>query len=455
MNIRSVVKRVVPVGLFEKVAPLGHKLEAVFWNVLYGFPGRGLKVIGVTGTNGKTTTTFLIHHMLVEAGYKAGLMTTVAYGLGKDIQPQVHHMTNVGPRELMVWLKQMKAEGMEWLVLETTSHALAQYRTWGVPYSIAVITNITHEHLDYHKTFENYRAAKRRLFQLAQRNARGRRLGVVNADDPHSVDFAAETENSVSYGVETGDVRATDVQLRADGISYTATAGTETYHITSHLPGSFNVYNTLAAVCVGQAVGLTREQVEQGIASLEGVEGRMATVDEGQDFSVIVDFAHTPDSFEKLFKDLRPVVKGKLIVLFGSAGRRDEAKRAAQGKLAGEYADEVVVTEEDDRDCDGQEILEMIAGGAEAAGKVRDKNLFLVHDRPEAIAFALSRATSADDTVLLLGKGHEKTIERNGPRAAELRHLKQDDSNTERVRTDPWDEIATTKDALRELLKAK
>jgi UDP-N-acetylmuramoyl-L-alanyl-D-glutamate--2,6-diaminopimelate ligase len=453
--MRSVVKRVVPVGLFEKVAPLGHKLEAVFWNVLYGFPGRGLKVIGVTGTNGKTTTTFLIHHMLVEAGYKAGLMTTVAYGVGNDIRPQVHHMTNVGPRELMVRLKQMKAEDMEWLVLETTSHALAQYRTWGVPYSIAVITNITHEHLDYHKTFENYRAAKRRLFQLAQRNARGRRLGVVNADDPHSVDFAAETENSVSYGVEAGDVRARDVQLRADGISYTATAGTETYHITSHLPGSFNVYNTLAAVCVGQAVGLTREQVEQGIASLEGVEGRMATVDEGQDFSVIVDFAHTPDSFEKLFKDLRPVVKGKLIVLFGSAGRRDEAKRAVQGKLAGEYADEVVVTEEDDRDCDGQEILDMIAGGAEAAGKVRDKNLFLVHDRPEAIAFALSRATSADDTVLLLGKGHEKTIERNGPRAAELRHLKQDDSNTERVRTDPWDEIATTKEALRELLKAK
>jgi UDP-N-acetylmuramoyl-L-alanyl-D-glutamate--2,6-diaminopimelate ligase len=453
--MRSVVKRVVPVGLFEKVAPLGHKLEAVFWNVLYGFPGRGLKVIGVTGTNGKTTTTFLIHHMLVEAGYKAGLMTTVAYGVGNDIRPQVHHMTNVGPRELMVRLKQMKAEDMEWLVLETTSHALAQYRTWGVPYSIAVITNITHEHVDYHKTFENYRAAKRRLFQLAQRNARGRRLGVVNADDPHSVDFAAETENSVSYGVEAGDVRARDVQLRADGISYTATAGTETYHITSHLPGSFNVYNTLAAVCVGQAVGLTREQVEQGIASLEGVEGRMATVDEGQDFSVIVDFAHTPDSFEKLFKDLRPVVKGKLIVLFGSAGRRDEAKRAVQGKLAGEYADEVVVTEEDDRDCDGQEILDMIAGGAEAAGKVRDKNLFLVHDRPEAIAFALSRATSADDTVLLLGKGHEKTIERNGPRAAELRHLKQDDSNTERVRTDPWDEIATTKEALRELLKAK
>jgi UDP-N-acetylmuramoyl-L-alanyl-D-glutamate--2,6-diaminopimelate ligase len=146
-------------------------------------------------------------------------------------------------------------------------------------------------------------------------------------------------------------------------------------------------------------------------------------------------------------------VKGKLIVLFGSAGRRDEAKRAVQGRLAGQYADEVVVTEEDDRDMDGVEIMEQIAAGAAEAGKVQNKNLFLVHDRTEAIAFAFSRATSPDDTVLLLGKGHEKTIERNGPRAAELRHLQQDDTNPERVRTDPWDEIATAKDTLRNRLR--
>ncbi|QQS18994.1 UDP-N-acetylmuramoyl-L-alanyl-D-glutamate--2,6-diaminopimelate ligase [Candidatus Saccharibacteria bacterium] len=455
MNIRSMVKRVVPKGVFGKVEPVGHLVEAVLWNVVYGFPGRGLKVIGVTGTNGKTTTSFLVHHMLVEAGYKAGLMTTVAYGVGTNITPQVHHMTNVGPRELMVRLKKMKAEGMDWLVLETTSHALAQHRTWGVPYSIAVVTNITHEHLDYHKTFENYRAAKRRLFEITQRNARGRRLGVVNADDAQSVDFGQETENRVSYGVEAGDVRATDVRLRADGISYTATAGTETYHITSQLPGSFNVYNTLAAVCVGQAVGLTREQVEQGIASLAGVEGRMTALDEGQPFSVVVDYAHTPDSFEKLLKDMRPVVKGKLIVMFGSAGRRDEAKRAVQGELAGKYADEVVVTEEDDRDCDGLEIMNQIASGSEKAGKVRENNLFLVHDRTEAIQFAVARAEHADDAVLLLGKGHEKDILRNGHRAAEFRHLKQDDTNPERVVSMPWDEIGTTKDALRSLKNKK
>jgi UDP-N-acetylmuramoyl-L-alanyl-D-glutamate--2,6-diaminopimelate ligase len=386
--------------------------------------------------------------MLVEAGYNAGLMTTVAYGVGKNIQPQAYHMTSVGSRELMLRLKKMKAEGMDWLVLETTSHALAQYRVWGVPYSIAVITNITHEHLDYHKTFERYRAAKRRLFQLAQQNARGRRLGIVNADDPESVDFGQETENTVSYGIESGDIRASDVQLRADGVSYVVQAGTETYHVTSRLPGSFNVYNTLATVSVGQALGLTREQIEQGIGSLQGVEGRMTALDEGQNFSVVVDYAHTPDSFEKLFKDIRPVVKGKLIVMFGSAGRRDEAKRAVQGELAGRYADEVIVTEEDDRDMDGLEILEQIAAGAEKAGKVRDKDLFLVHDRTEAIAFALGRAAGSDDAVLLLGKGHEKDILRNGPRAAELRHMQQDDHNPERVREDPWDEIATAKEAL-------
>ncbi len=451
MNIRKVVKRLVPRGLFQRIEPLGHALEAVLWNVVYGFPGRGMKVIGVTGTNGKTTTSYLIHHMLVEAGYNPGLMTTVAYGVGKDIQPQMHHMTSVGSRELMIRLKKMKAQGMDWLVLETTSHALAQHRVWGVPYSIAVVTNLTHEHLDYHKTFERYVDAKRSMFRLTQRNAQGRRLGIANADDSIAAEFATETENSVLYGVQKGDVRATNVQLRADGLSYTAETADASYRIDCRLPGSFNVYNTLAAVCVGQALGLTKDQIEQGIASLEGVEGRMTAIDEGQGFSVVVDYAHTPDSFEKLFRDLRPVVKGKLIVLFGSAGRRDEEKRAEQGKLAGTYADEVIVAEEDDRDMDGQEIMDQIASGAERAGKQRDKNLFLVHDRTEAINFAVGRAKSADDTVLLLGKGHEKTIERNGPKAAELRHLQQDDSNTERVITEPWDEIGTTKDALRTL----
>lgn len=434
MTMRTLVKRLLPQNVFERVVPAWHLTEGVFWNVVYGYPGRGLKVIGVTGTNGKTTTTYLVHRMLVEAGYNAGIMTTVGYGVGRDFTPQVQHYTNVPIRQLLQRLRAMKSQGMDWLVLETTSQALVQYRTYGVPYSIAVLTNITHEHLDYHKTFERYVAAKRRLFEQAENYTGGLQVGVANADDPNGADFAAVTSHGETYGIENGDVRATNVQLRTDGISYTAQAGDDRYEVHSALPGSFNVYNTLAAVCVGRALGLDKQQIEQGIAALKGVEGRMTTVDEGQIFSVVVDFAHTPDSFEKLFKDLRPVVKGKLIVLFGSAGRRDESKRVVQGRLAGKYADEVIVTEEDDRDCDGVAIMNEIAAGAEEAGKVRDTHLFLVHDRTEAIAFALGRAKNADDTVLLLGKGHEKTIER-----ADGAH--------------PWDEIGTTRDALQLLLK--
>lgn len=401
-------------------------------NTLYGFPARGMKVIGVTGTNGKTTTSFLIHRMLHEAGYSVGLMTTVGYGVGSDIKMQVHHMTNVPLPELMKRLRHMKRSGVEWLVLETTSHALAQHRTWGVPYSVAVVTNVTHEHLDYHKTFERYVAAKRMLFEQTEANAKGLQVGIVNADDAVSAPYAEAVERSVSYGIEAGDVRARNIEMSATGIKYTAMSPDESYHIESSLAGSFNVYNTLAAVCVGRTLGLSRQEIEQGIAALPSVEGRMVTVDEGQPFGVLIDFAHTPDSFEKLFKDLRPTVKGKLIVMFGSAGRRDESKRAVQGQLAGQYADEVVITEEDDRDVDGIAIMEQIAAGAESAGKIKGDNLFLVHDRTKAIAFALARAAQPGDMVVLLGKGHEKTIER-----ADGEH--------------PWDELGTTKDALRAL----
>lgn len=431
MNIRKVVKKCIPQGLFPAVEPYGHLAEAVLLNTLNGFPGHGLKVIGVTGTNGKTTTSFLIHRMLHEAGYKVGLMTTVAYGAGNDIRPQVHHMTNVPVPELMQRLKWMKKQGVEWLVLETTSQGLAQNRVWGVPYSIAVMTNVTHEHLDYHKTFERYRDAKRKLFTLADKNKKGLRVGIVNAEDPSAELFAGDIKNPVTYGVEKGDLRATKVELKSSGISYRAKVEDDEYDITCKIPGSFNVYNSLAAVAAGRAVGLSREQIERGVAALEGVEGRMTRIDEGQDFDVIVDFAHTPDSFEKLFKDLKPVVKGKLIALFGSAGRRDEAKRAVQGELAGKYCDEVIITEEDDRDVDGMEIMNQIATGAEKAGKVRDNDLFLVHDRTEAINFAVKRAQKGD-TVLLLGKGHEKTIER---------------ANGE----NPWDEIGTARGALQNL----
>lgn len=410
MCMRTLVKKLIPRSLFRKIEPLGHLGEAVLLNTLNGFPWRGIKVIGVTGTNGKTTTAFLIHRMLHEAGYKVGLMTTVAYGVGDDIKPQLTHMTTSSVPVLMKRAKEMKAAGVEWLVLETTSHSLAQHRVWGVPYTVSVLTNITHEHLSYHGTFERYVAAKRQLFVQTNNNRAGLRIGVINADDPNADVFASAIKHPLMYGTGEGDLRASNIKMSPNGVSYDAVHGSKKYHISCQLPGSFNVYNSLAAVGVGEAIGLNVSQIEKGIAALEGVEGRMTQIDEGQDFTVLVDYAHTPDSFEKLFRDMKPVVKGKLIVLFGSLGGGDEAKRGLQGQLAGKYADEVIVTEEDDRTEDPARIRGMIAEGAESSGKIRDKDLFIIDDRAEAIAFVLKRAHKGD-TVMLLGKGHEKTIE--------------------------------------------
>jgi UDP-N-acetylmuramoyl-L-alanyl-D-glutamate--2,6-diaminopimelate ligase len=358
-------------------------------------------------------------------------MTTVAYGVGEDIRPQIAHMTSVSVPVLLKRIRQMKREGMDWLVLETTSHALAQHRVWGVPYSVAVLTNITHEHLDYHGTFKNYVEAKRKMFKMANRNHSGLQVGIINADDESANLFAKAIKNSLLYGVEHGELRAKNINSTPGGVTYEAQIENDMYKIRCQIPGSFNIYNSLAAVGVGRALGLSKQQIEQGIAALESVEGRMARIDAGQSFEVIVDFAHTPDSFEKLFKDLKPNTNGKLIVLFGSAGRRDKAKRPIQGELAGKYADEVIITEEDDRDEPGIEILDQIASGAEKAGKQRDKNLFLVHNRSEAVNFAISRAKAKDDVVLLLGKGHEKTID--GP-------------DGER----PWNEVEEVRRALKE-----
>ena len=422
-SLKKTLKKVIPASLYQSIEPTYHLLTATAAATKAGYPAHNMRVIGVTGTNGKTSTCFMIHKILTEAGIKAGLMTTVAYGVGNDITPQVAHMTTVSAPLLQKRLAEFKKQNVEWIVLEVTSHALAQHRTFGVPIEIAVMTNVTHEHLDYHRTFERYLAAKTKLFKLASR------VGIINADDPSAETFRQAVKQSVSYGLKSGDWRAQDINLSAHGSDYTALIDGDSYHIHVNIPGEFNVYNSLAAAAVGREVGLTKDQIERGIAALAGVEGRMTVVDAGQPFSAIVDFAHTPDSFERLLNDVRNTTKGKLVVLFGSAGRRDEAKRAIQGEIAGKYADEIVLTEEDDRDIDGNTILSQIASGAEKAGKKREENLFLVPDRTAAINFAVSRVSSSKDTVIFLGKGHEKTIER-----ADGAH--------------PWNEIETVRQAI-------
>ena len=434
MSMRKIVKKIIPHKVFQVVEPTGHLLEAVVANVRYKFPGKKLHVIGVTGTNGKTTTTLYIYTMLHNAGVKAAFTSTVAYGSLGAVEMQKEHITTARAGVLQRRLRQFVNDGVEWVVVESSSHGLAQHRVWGIPYEVAVLTNITHDHLDYHKTFNNYREAKRRLFKIA--NKHGLRYGVVNADDPSCQLFVDTTKDGITYGIHDGQLRASQLELRADGSTYVATAGDDTYTISTQIPGEFNVSNSLAAVAVGRKLGLSKDQIEAGIAALASVEGRMNAIKEGQNFSVVIDFASTPDGFEKFFASVRPLVKGKLIAVFGSAGRRDESKRAAQGEIAAKYADVIIATEEDDRDEDGMKILQQIADGAKKQGKVLDDTLYLIPDREDAIGFALTLPTSSDDMVVCLGKGHEKTIER-----VDGEH--------------PWNETEVVRSALQELLQQR
>lgn len=469
--MKKLAKRLVPVGLFKAVAPSWHLLNSVYYQTKAGFPARGIEVIGVTGTDGKTSTSTLITQMLRESGKKVAMMTTISvdYGDGQGAQDNPTRLTTIGADELVKSLTKMKKEGVEYLILEVTSHALHQRRVWGIPFSVAVFTNLGHEHLDYHGTFEKYRDAKRRLFKLANKNKVGKRIGIINAEDPSAEFFASDVKVPITYGIKEGDIRATDVKLTPSGSSYTvkvrstkyevgvATPGSrlvtqdsdmQELQIQCHLPGSFNVYNSLAAVSVGRAIGLTKSQIEKGIDSLKAVEGRMTRVDEGQDFAVIVDYAHTPESFDKIFAEVKPLSKNRLIGVFGSAGRRDEEKRAKQGAIAGKWCDIVIVTEEDDRDIDGIEIMRQIVSGAESAGKVLNKDVLMVHDRTEAVKMAINAAKSGD-IVMLLGKGHEKSILYNGSKAKDLRHLPQDDGDETRVLKRAYDEVTVAREAIK------
>lgn len=432
---------------YNKLVIPYHVLRADLAAHQYGFPGKRMRVIGVTGTNGKTSTCFLIWKMLNAAGHKTGLMTTVAWGVDK-LEKQIEHMTTVDAKTLNFRMKKIADAGAEFLVLEVTSHALAQHRTFGVPIEIAVMTNVTHEHLDYHKTFENYRDAKRRLFKMAK-------YGVVNEDDKSWAYFAKDVNEYITYGINSGILRAKDVRLGAQGVEYfvddegsardklvaddkhasgSKYASGDMLRIKTKIPGEFTVYNSLAAVAVGLKLGLSKEQISQGILALDSVEGRMNRVDLGQNFEVIVDYAHTPDAFLKVYESVVPGKKGRIISLFGGAGRRDESTRGERGEIAAKNSDIVIIAEDDSRDENPAEIAEEFVKGAERVGFLRGKNLLVELDRAKAIQMAIDLAKK-DDIVLILGKGHEKTILRA----------------TGAV---PFEDLKVTREALKKRLKA-
>ena len=416
MSLKSTVEKIP--GYNSLVKPL-HYLQAVRAAKKFDYPAKDLRVIAVTGTNGKTTTSFMIWKMLNTAGHKAGLLTTVGWSEdGETLHQQMEHMTTERVEVLNERMAKVRDAGVEFLVLEVTSHALSQYRTYGVPIEVAVLTNVTPEHLDYHKTFENYRKAKGRLFK-------GAKNSVINADDDSAEWFTEVASKNASgeiitYGIENGDLRATDIELGADGVRYSC----DDMKIRTQIPGKFNVYNSLAAVAAGKCAGLSSVEIENGISALESVEGRMTRVRAGQDFEVIVDYAHQPDALEKVFASVRygTGFKGKIIALHGGAGRRDHATREPRGEILGRESDIVIITEDDTRDEDPQEIAQMFVDGAVKAGKTLDKDLFVELDREKAIRKAIGMA-KAGDLVLILGKGHEKTILR-GDKAVPFEDIK-------------------------------
>jgi UDP-N-acetylmuramoyl-L-alanyl-D-glutamate--2,6-diaminopimelate ligase len=419
--VAAIVERPVPeVGLAQLVVGRSTRAlasAAAWW---YGDPSHELAVVGVTGTDGKTTTSFLAVAALEAAGLATGLIGTIDTKVGPVREPNAEHVTTPGAPELQALLRAMVANGNEGAVVETTSHGLALERVAEVAYDAAILTNVTHEHLELHGTFEAYRAAKLSLFERLATPGTGSirpRVGIVNRDDPSAALFEAVVRESgarlVTYGADpSATVHATRVVEDASRLRVRYAAPSGEADLELRLAGRFNVHNALAVVALGEAWDLDPAAVRQGLESMAGVPGRMERVEAGQPFGVIIDYAHTPASLGGVLDLLAPMAAargGGLIAVFGSAGERDTAKRPLMGRLAAERCRLVIVTDEDPRGEDRDALLDDIARGAEGAGARRDRDLLVIADRRAAIGAAIERARPGD-VVLLAGKGHEPSI---------------------------------------------
>jgi UDP-N-acetylmuramoyl-L-alanyl-D-glutamate--2,6-diaminopimelate ligase len=443
-------------GLSVPYIQLENPRRALTWlaGSFYDWPGGKLTVIGVTGTDGKTTTSNLIHRILLAANLKAGMISTVNAVIGDEVLDTGFHVTTPDAHDVQRYLAKMVEAGLTHVILETTSHGWSQYRVDACEFDIGVVTNITHEHFDEHGSYENYRAAKARLFsslEITQEKPQGNpRLGVINRDDPKSFDFLNDfiKVNKLNYGLGEGaDVRAVDIAYSPSGIHFTAQGRDFQVKVSSRLVGAYNVSNCLAALTATvHGLGIESEVAAQGIASLEGIPGRMERIDLGQDFTAIVDFAHTPNALKVTLETARVMlhpplpagegleVRGKprVICVFGSAGLRDKEKRRMMAEISEELADLTVLTAEDPRTESLEGILEEMAAGARSRGGTEGETFWRVADRGEAIRFALKLARPGD-IVLSCGKGHEQSMcfgvteylwdDRTAMRAALAEHL--------------------------------
>jgi UDP-N-acetylmuramoyl-L-alanyl-D-glutamate--2,6-diaminopimelate ligase len=380
----------------------------------YEYPGQQLTTIGITGTKGKSTTTDLTAQLLAAAGRTVGMISTVDFQIGTRRWPNDTRQSTPEAPEVQALLREMVVAGCDTAVIEATSHALSPRwgRLVGCAFAVAVMLNIGHEHLDFHGTFEQYRADKAQLFALlAERH--GPTWAIVNADDPHHGTFLAAAPS------QTMRLRYA-LHAPADVQGQIVHSGPASSHMRIHspwgeievnvpLPGRFNASNVLAAFTVALTQGVPLERAAAAVAHVRAPRGRMVSINVGQPFTVIVDYAHNPDSFEQIFTMLRPQVTGRIIAVFGSAGERDVSKRAIQGEIAGRMCDWLVLTDEDPRGEDREAIIAQIAAGAERAGKRPGSGYLCIPDRAQAIRTAIAAARPGD-MVLLLGKGHEGSI---------------------------------------------
>ncbi len=385
---------------------------------LEGWPARALTVIGVTGTDGKTTTSSLIHRILLQAGLKAGMISTVNAVIGDEVLDTGFHVTTPDSPDLQRYLRRMVDAGLTHVVLESTSHGLAQDRVTACEFDIGVVTNITHEHLDYHGSYEDYRAAKGRLFTMLaetrEKKQGNPRLAVLNRDDAsHDYLLKLAKVRKVSYGLGgEADLTASEIRYDRGRMSFRVNMrgmGSDQV-VSTNLLGDYNVSNCLAAFAAAvEGLGIDPAVAAQGIAALPGIPGRMEQIDLGQDFTAIVDFAHTPNALKVALEQARKMTKGRVIAIFGSAGLRDREKRRLMAEVSVGLADITILTAEDPRTESLEGILAEMAGAAAGKGGVEGKSFYRVPDRGEAIRLGVKLA-KAGDLVIACGKGHEQSM---------------------------------------------
>lgn len=384
-----------------------HKFKAMAAAFWYRFPSEELTVIGVTGTNGKTTTSHLIEEILREAGHKVGILTTADFHLDGEVRPNLFKMTTLNPFVTQQFLREMVTRGCEYAVVEVTSHALDQHRLWGVNFDMAVFTNISHDHLDYHGTEREYVRSKGKLFaslNFSRRKVGVPKVSILNADDSNTEYFEQfVADRTYMYGMNKGSFQALAPVYRSDGTYFAFKVPNDQVDVELPLPGRFNVENALAAATVGVALGIQLPVIRHALEKASPVPGRLERIDEGQKFSIIVDYAHSVDSLQQLLSMFRELTTHRLIVVFGATGDRDRSKRSEMGATVDRYADVILLTDDDPYNEDPLTIVEEVSKGIPRAEGDR---FWIIPDRRQAVRTALALAREGD-TVIVAGKGCE------------------------------------------------